>query len=523
MFNRRSTALAVSALALTLGWSSTVVRAQEPKKGGTVHVVVQPEPPMLMQGLNQNGPTNMVAGNIYESLLRYNEKLEPRPSLAKSWEISPDAKTYTFKLQEGVKWHDGKPFSADDVVFSLDKFLREVHPRWRPIVNAQVEKIEKVDDLTVKIALKQPFGPMLLSQEVASAPIVPKHIYDGADYRANPANNTPIGTGPFKLKEWKKGSYIHLIKNEDYWLKGRPNLDEIYWQIIPDAAARAVAYETGKVDVLTGGSVDVYDVARLSKLPNTCMTTKGWEMFAPHAWIAVNLRNGILGNKQFRQGLMYAIDREFGKDVVWAGLSKVPTGPVSSKTKFYSADVPKYTYDQAKAKELIKASGYKGETIKLLAVPYGEVWSRWAESVKQNLEEVGVKIQVENTDVAGWTQKNSNWDFDLSFNFLYQLGDPATGVARSYVSSNIAKGNPFGNVGGYSNPEVDKLFADAAIAPTDKERQDLYTKMQKIVVDELPVLWQLEMEFPTIYRCNVKNLVTTGIGVNDGFRDAWKE
>ena len=83
------------------------VAAQEPKKGGTVHVVVQPEPPMLMQGLNQNGPTNMVAGNIYESLLRYDEKLNPQPSLAKSWEISPDSKVYTVKLQEGVKWHDG--------------------------------------------------------------------------------------------------------------------------------------------------------------------------------------------------------------------------------------------------------------------------------------------------------------------------------------------------------------------------------------------------------------------------------
>jgi len=97
------------------------------------------------------------------------------------------------------------------------------------------------------------------------------------------------------------------------------------------------------------------------------------------------------------------------------------------------------------------------------------------------------------------------------------------GVARSYISSNIAKGNPFANVGGYSNPEVDKLFADAAVAPTDKERQDLYTKVQKVLADELPVLWLLEMDFPTIYRCNVKNLVTTGVGVNDGFRDAWKE
>ena len=515
--------LALTTALAALALSGVPALAQTPKEGGTVHVVVQPEPPMLMQGLNQNGPTNMVAGNIYESLLRYDAKLTPQPSLAKSWEISPDAKSYTFKLQEGVTWHDGKPFSADDVVFSLDKFLREVHPRWRPIANNQVDKIEKVDDLTVKITLKQPFGPLLLSQEVASAPIVPKHIYDGTDYRANPANNTPIGTGPFKFKEWKKGSYIHLVKNEAYWQKGRPHLNEIYWQIIPDAAARAVAYETGKIDVLTGGSVDVYDVERLSKLPNTCVTTKGWEMFAPHAWLTVNVRNGILGNKQFRQGLMHAIDREFGKDVVWAGLGKVPTGPISSKTRFYSDDVAKYPFDVKKAKELIKASGYKGETIRLLAIPYGETWSRMAEAIKQNLEDAGVKVQVETTDVPGWTQKTGNWDFDLSFNFLYQLGDPAIGVARSYVSSNIAKGNPFANVGGYSNPEVDKLFADAAVAPTDAARQELYTKMQKILADELPVLWQLEMDFPTIYRCNVKNLITTGIGVNDGFKDAWKE
>ncbi|WP_207484380.1 ABC transporter substrate-binding protein [Arenibaculum pallidiluteum] len=509
----------VSLLALgsSAGW------AQAPKRGGTVHAIVTPEPPMLMQGLSQTGPTNMVAGNIYESLLRFDEKLNPQPSLARSWEVTDGAKVYTFKLQPNVKWHDGKPFSAEDVVFTLDKFLREVHPRWRPIANAQVEKIEQLDAETVRITLKQPFGPLLFAMEVASAPIVPKHVYEGTDYKANPMNNTPIGTGPFKLKEWKRGSYIHLVRNEDYWIKDKPALDEVFWQIIPDAASRAVAYETGKVDVLTGGSVDIFDVPRLAQLPNTCVTTKGWEMFAPHAWITVNHRNGILGNKQFRQGLMHAIDREFGKDVVWNGYGKIPTGPISSKTKFYSDDVKKYDYDVKKARDLIKQSGYKGETIKFLALPYGETWTRWAEAVKQNFAEVGVNLEIVTTDVPGWVQKTSDWDFDLTFNFLYQLGDPAIGVSRSYVSSNIAKGNPFGNVGGYSNPEADKFFADAAVAATEAERQTLYTKVQQILAEDLPVLWLLEMDFPTIHRCNVKNLVTTAIGVNDGFRDAWKE
>ena len=497
--------------------------AQAPKKGGTVHAVVQPEPPMLMLGLNQNGPTNMVASNIYESLLRFDEKLNPQPSLAKSWEVSPDAKTYTFRLQEGVKWHDGKPFSADDVVFTLDKFLREVHPRWRPLANAQVEKIEKVDDLTVRITLKQPFGPLLLAMEASFTPMIPRHIYEGTDFRANPANNTPIGTGPFKLKEWRKGSFIHLVRNEDYWMKDRPHLNELYWQIIPDAAARAVAYETGRVDVLTGGSVDIFDVQRLSKLPNTCVTTKGWEMFAPHAWITVNHRNPSLANRQFRQGLMHAIDREFGKDVVWGGYGKLPAGPVSSKTRFHDASVQTFPFNPARARELIRASGYKGEPIKFLALPYGETWTRWGEAIKQNFADVGVNLVIETTDVPGWTQRTSNFDFDMTFNFLYQFGDPAIGVSRSYVASNIVRGNPFGNVGGYINPEADQLWAQAANAPSDQQRQALYSQVQKMLAEDLPVLWLLEMDFPTIHRCNVKNVVNTAIGVNDGFRDAWKE
>ena len=219
---------------------------------------------------------------------------------------------------------------------------------------------------------------------------------------------------------------------------------------------------------------------------------------------------------------MYAIDREFGREVVWSGYGKVPTGPISSRTKFYSADVPKYPFDPKKAKELVKASGYKGEAIRLMPIPYGETWVRWAEAVKQNLEEVGIKTELVSTDVPGWTQRVSNFDFDLTFNFLYQLGDPATGVARSYISSNIVKGNPFGNNGQYANPEVDRLFAEAAIAPAEK-RQELYDQVQKILVDEVPVLWMLELDFPTVYRCNVKDLVTSAIGVSDGMRNAWKQ
>jgi peptide/nickel transport system substrate-binding protein len=505
----------------TLLIAGTAAWADEPQHGGTLHVVVTPEPPMLMQGLNQNGPTNMIAGNIYESLLRYSPDLEPQPSLAREWEVSDDALTYTFHLQEGVTWHDGEPFSAEDVVFSLDVFLPEVHPRWRPIHANQIESISAADDSTVEIVLRQPFGPLMLAMEVASAPIIPAHIYEGTDYAANEMNATPIGTGPFKFEEWERGSYVHLVRNDEYWMEDRPYLDEVYFQFIPDAAARAVAYENGQIDILTGGAVDNFDVARLEAADDTCVTTAGWEMMAPHAWMAINHREEILASREFRQGLMHAIDREFGRDVVWNGFGEIPTGPISSKTRFYDGDVQTYDFDPDRARELIEASGYDGETIELLGLPYGEAWTRWAEAIRQNLGDVGVNVNIVTTDVAGWTQRVGEWDFQTTFNFLYQLGDPAIGVARSYISGNIARGNPFGNVGGYSNEEVDRIFAEAANAATDEERQELYSEVQRILAEDLPVLWLLEMDFPTVYRCNIQNFPTTAIGINDGLRDLW--
>ena len=131
-------------------------------------------------------------------------------------------------------------------------------------------------------------------------------------------------------------------------------------------------------------------------------------------------------------------------------------------------------------------------------------------------------LEIVSTDVPGWTQRVSNFEFDLTFNFLYQYGDPAIGVGRSYVTSNIVKGNPFGNVGQYSNADVDKLFAEAAIAP-DADRQALYTKVQQITAEELPLLWLLELDFPTVSRCGVKDLVTTAIGINDAAKNVWKQ
>ena len=512
--------LITTTLALGLATGATSAMAQT--SGGRINVVIQPEPPGLMLGLIQNGPTQMVAGNIYESLLRYDTDLEPMPSLATSWDVSDDGLTYTFNLKDGVTWHDGEPFTSADVVFSVDEFLRETHPRLRVSLE-HVESIEAPDDHTVVFTLKNPFGPFLGIFEVGTMPMIPKHIYEGTNYTENPMNNTPIGTGPFEFAEWERGSYIKLVKNEDYHVQDQPYLDEIYWQVIPDAASRAVAFETGRVDVLPGGSVENFDIPRLTSMENVCSTGKGWEYFAPHSWLWLNNREGPTADTAFRQAVMYAMDREFVRDVIWNGFGQVAMGPVSSKTKFFNEDLPAYEHDPDKARALLDEMGYDGEEVRILPLPYGETWQRWAEAVKQNLENVGVNATIESTDVAGWNQKVSQWDYDLAFTYLYQYGDPALGVARTYISSNIDKGSPWNNVEGYRNEAVDALFEEAAVAVGQEKREELYDEVQDILVEDVPVAWALELEFPTIYRCNVKNLVTTAIGVNDGFKNAWIE
>ena len=160
------------------------------------------------------------------------------PGLAASWTVNDAATVYTFTLKQGVQWHDGKPFNAHDVVFSVDQFLRKTHARLRAGL-AFVDSIKALDEHTVEFRLPRPFGPFLGLFEVGTMPMVPRHIYEGTDYLNNPANNTPIGTGPYKFKEWRRGSYIQLVRNEQYHEAGLPSVDTLYFHVIPDAASRA--------------------------------------------------------------------------------------------------------------------------------------------------------------------------------------------------------------------------------------------------------------------------------------------
>src|SRR5699024_11026347 len=182
--------------------------------------------------------------------------------------------------------------------------------------------------------------------EPGFAPMMPRHIYAGTDYKSNPANSEPVGTGPFMFRDWKRGSYIRLEKNPDYWKPDLPHLDELIFNVIPDSESRAVAFENGRVDALRGGDVDYVDVNRLRSTPNISYTTKGWELYSPQAYLIPNIRTAPFDNVKVRQALMYALDREMIVNNIFFGFGKVANGSFVRTERFYDPDLATYNLNE---------------------------------------------------------------------------------------------------------------------------------------------------------------------------------
>lgn len=516
-------------LTLLTGWWMGVSQAQvvsgTPVRGGVLQSVLWPEPPGIVPGLFLQSPALLPGTKIFESLLTYDFKLAPQPSLAESWTISPDGRKYTFNLRRNVRWHDGKAFTADDVVFTFGEFLVDVHPRSKAVFERT--KVSKVDAYTVEFALSEPFGPLLRSFDTIGAPVLPAHIYKGTDFRKNPANATPVGTGPFRFKEWKRGEYIHLVRNNDYWRAGLPYLDEIYYRFVPDAASRALGLESQQFHIATQNDLELIDAARLSKLPYLESTNRGWEWGSPIAWIELNLRSAPFNDRRFRQALMHALDRQQFRDTVFQGFAKVATGPIHSDSPYYEPRVRQYDFNVAKAEALLDEMGLKKgangirTTVKLLGLPYGEVWKRAAESTRQALRRVGIEVVLESTDAAGWVDRLKNWEFEMIMTYLTTLSDPALGVSRTFLTDNQRKGVPFTNEAGYTNAKVDALFKEAAATVDEGKRKQLYSEVQKVLVDDAAVIWLVELQWPTVHNKRLRNAVINGLGPNSSFAEAW--
>ena len=516
--------LAAAAIAL----SASAAFAQ--KSGGTFVYIVQPEPPSMASYLSTSGPIGLVAPKIYDGLFDYDNDLNIVPALAESYEVTPDGKTVTFKLREGVTWHDGEPFTSADVAFTVMEILKKVHPRG-PNTFREVVSIDTPDALTAVFNLENPAPYMLRGLSGYESPMVPKHLLEGTDPRTSDLATNPVGTGAYKFVEWKKGQYIRLDKNENYWREGLPYIDRVVGRFIPDASTRTAAMENEEVLYGAYGAIPNIDAVRLKDLDYIDVTTDGYSMINPMALIEFDTTEGPFADAAVRKAVSLALDRTFLIENIWFGYGNPSTSALSSNFKpvgLYDGPQPNYPAagDIEAAKAVLIEAGYDPEgtvaTATLDLIPYGEDWQRAGEYMKQALGEIGIEIELRYEDVPTWLKRvYADYDFEINVNYFYQLPDPVLGVHRHYGTDQIRQGTHFVNSSRYSNPELDALLSAGAQEPDAAKRKEIYAKVQAILAEDMPVANLFEMQFLTVFNTKLKDHATSALGAYGPFERAW--
>ncbi len=506
---------------------SPAIADTAPKRGGTLNFLVEPEPPALSTIANTAGPSTKVSGKVLEGLLTYDFDMTPRPQLATAWEVSADGLRYTFKLREGVKWHDGVDFTSADVATSID-LLKRYHPRGRGTF-ANVVTVETPDPHTAIIVLSKP-APYLINAFAASeSPIVPKHLYEGTDPATNPHTNAPIGTGPFIFKEWVRGSHIIYERNPNYWDKPKPYIDRLVVKFIPDAAARTAAFESGEVDIGGESPVPLSEVDRLKQNKQLGIETAGYTYSPSVTRIEFNLDNPYLKDLRVRQAIAYAIDRRVILNTVWYGYGVISPTPISpSLARYFSPKTPSYPYDPRKAEQFLDEAVFKRGPVGVRFhlthdfLPYGDGYRRTADYLRQALSKVGIDITIRSQDFATYIKRvYTDRDFDFTNNSMGNTFDPTVGVQRLYWSKNFKKGVPFSNGAHYSNPEVDALLEAATVELDPAKRVEEFRQFQDIIARDVPDLTLLTLEELTVYNRKVKDHTVGADGLNGNFADLW--
>ena len=310
---RRNALLTGQALALSAAIPG-VLQAQAvptPRRGGTVTVHMVGEQRVLNPALRASTGVYVISGKIMEALVDLDANGGPAPVLATAWKSSSDGKTITFTLREGVKWHDGKPFTSADVQFSAMEMWKK-HLNYGTTLQLYLDAVDTPNAQTAVFRYSRPMPLDLLLRALADLGYVaPKHVYEGTNILENPANTAPIGTGPFKFSKYERGQYVIAVRNENYWRAGFPYLDQIIWRFVPDQAAAAAAMESGQIQISPEGGFALSDLNRLKKGDKFEVSTRGNEGNAVMNTIEFNFRRKELADRRVREAIVRSLDDNF--------------------------------------------------------------------------------------------------------------------------------------------------------------------------------------------------------------------
>lgn len=491
------------------------VFAQGVSMGGRLIVAADSEPRNLNPAIAASNGVFFIASKVIEPLAEasYEDAGGLASRLATSWEGSEDGLSVTFGLRAGVKWHDGKPFTSADVAFSAMKVWKPLQNLGR-IVLADLEAVDTPDEHTAIFRFSRPTPFQLIKNALpVITSVLPKHLYEGSDILANPANKQLVGTGPFKFEEYRPGQYYLLKRNDGYWGEGQPKLDEIVFQILPDRAGAASALETGEIHLAAFSQVPLADLERISQVDGLKVVTEGYEDLTYQLVVEINHRNEILANGKVREAMAHAIDRKFVVETIFLGYAAAATGPVPHNApEFYNPDVPVYSFDIDKANVLLDEAGYPVKadgsrfSLRLLPAPFFSETKAFGDYLRQALAAVGIDAELVSNDAAAHLKAvYTDHDFDISVGSPVFRGDPAISTTI-LVQSGIPSGVFFSNQGGYSNTKLDAIIVEAAGTIDTDKRIGLYNEFQKIVAEDLPLINVAEWSFTSVVSTKVTNV-----------------
>jgi peptide/nickel transport system substrate-binding protein len=427
--------------------------------------------------------------NVYDGLVSYKSgTLEVEPALAESWTISEDARTYTFKLRQGVAFHDGTPFNAEAVKFNFERMLKEDHPFHDTgpfplsFFFGAIEAIEAPDTRTVIFKLKEPYAPFLSNLAYPTGLIVsPEAVKThGKDFGRHPS-----GTGPFKFVEWESSAKVVVEANADYW-NGAPKLKAVVFRPITDANTRVAEMLSGGVDVMVEVPPD-----NVATFANDAGFT-AHEQAGPHLWFLIfNTKEGPLKDKRVRQAVNYAIDKKALVDNVLQGTAVVAAGPTPPAFSWaYDDQLQPYPHDIEKAKSLLKEAGAEGASLTFYVTEGGSGMLdpiAMGAAIQADLAEVGLHVRIETYEWNTFLSKVNpglEGKADMA-EMSWMTNDPDTLPYLALRTEATPDKGGF-NSGYYSNPKVDDLLEAARRETEQAKRASLYKEMQRIVRDDAP-------------------------------------
>lgn len=446
-----------------------VAPVQAEQYGGTIHIRAANDPLTLNPFMVSH---DAFAWDLSYAINGYLYVIAPdgtfQPDLAHSWDISDDNQVITFYLREDVTFHDGSPFTANDVVFTFSSILDpDFGSTWHTNINNDVEKVEKVDTYTVNMYLKNPTAAILYNLLI---PIAPEQAYKekGADFAYD-----PIGAGPFEFVEWVPDSYVLLKANDDFY-GGRPYVDELRFQIM-DYDTALMAFMAGNIDVLGLADEDLAILDEHGELDMAQKPGTSWY------YLGLNLDREPLDDQRVRQAISYGINRQEIIDTYFEGAMTYATGPIIPQSWAYNPDVNTYEYNPRKAITLLQEAGYsEGVTVEL---KLRTTASTLGEIIQSQLALVGITVDLVPMEWGLLLDALDALDFDMWYMAWTRQVDPSHGIDRQFkTETNLS-------TWAYSNPELDRLAVEALETFDLDERREKYFRIQEILAEELPAIF----------------------------------